>query len=254
MKKLLTILFALAMVLAVPAWGVQTFQGNVSGNAATVTTNANLTGPVTSTGNATVITEGNAHKAATMNLGTDKTVNGTDFTGTPPTGWAADNCALAAVGGQLQVTTTATALAYAYQNYATIAGHAYKFTVTFQKGTASGGGVIVGTNYYNSDIWSSGALTDATPTVHQVVIVAVGAQTFISLVGNGSASQTTYFDNVSFTEVPLTVNGDAYLTGNVRAVIPTFTDNAAAVAGGLVAGQLYRVNAATDPEPLYVVH
>ena len=36
--------------------------------------------------------------------------------------------------------------------------------------------------------------------------------------------------------------------------IPIFANNAAAIAGGLQAGDLYRVNASVDPEPLYIVH
>jgi len=53
-KKILIGVLSLFAMAAV-AWGAtQTFQGDITGNAATVTTNANLTGDVTSTGNATV--------------------------------------------------------------------------------------------------------------------------------------------------------------------------------------------------------
>ena len=45
-------------------------QTNISGNAATVTTNANLTGPVTSTGNATAIADGALSIAKTSGLQT----------------------------------------------------------------------------------------------------------------------------------------------------------------------------------------
>ncbi len=45
-------------VTAGPAWDGSTLTGNITGNAATVTTNANLTGPITSSGNATSITNG----------------------------------------------------------------------------------------------------------------------------------------------------------------------------------------------------
>lgn len=46
-------------------------QTNITGNAATVTTNANLTGPVTSTGNATAIADGAIAQAKVTSLVTD---------------------------------------------------------------------------------------------------------------------------------------------------------------------------------------
>ncbi len=48
------------------------------------------------------------------------------------------------------------------------------------------------------------------------------------------------------------------LTVNAKRVnlpfLPTYANNAAAIAGGLLVGDLYRVNAAIDPEPVYIVH
>lgn len=55
--------------------------GNISGNAATVTTNANLTGPVTSVGNATAIGNSSVTLGNITGLGTLATQNGT-FSGT----------------------------------------------------------------------------------------------------------------------------------------------------------------------------
>lgn len=48
-------------------WPSATFPGSITGNAATVTTNANLTGPVTSTGNATAIANGAISNAMLAN-------------------------------------------------------------------------------------------------------------------------------------------------------------------------------------------
>jgi len=91
--------------------------------------------------------------------------------------------------------------------------------------------------------------------------LSAGLHTF--LVVPSTTTIWIYFNNsaaakwgalVSFAEIPLKINGDVYFAGNARVVIPTFANNAAALAGGLVAGQLYRVNAAIDPEPIYIVH
>jgi len=48
MKKVLVFLTVIAFVFASGhVFGAQTFQGNLTGDAATATTNANLTGPIT---------------------------------------------------------------------------------------------------------------------------------------------------------------------------------------------------------------
>ena len=58
-------------------------QGSISGNAATVTTNANLTGVVTSTGNTTTIANGNITNAMWAgSIGNDKLSNSSFFVGT----------------------------------------------------------------------------------------------------------------------------------------------------------------------------
>ena len=36
--------------------------------------------------------------------------------------------------------------------------------------------------------------------------------------------------------------------------LPTYANNAAAIAGGLVPGQLYQVSTAVNPQPVYIVH
>ena len=45
--------------------------------------------------------------------------------------------------------------------------------------------------------------------------------------------------------------------GNVQlSYLPSYANNAAALSGGLVAGDLYRLSggSAVDPEPIYIVH
>jgi hypothetical protein len=41
---------------------------------------------------------------------------------------------------------------------------------------------------------------------------------------------------------------------NPELTLPIYANNAAAIAGGLVAGQLYQVNPAVNPQPVYTVH
>ena len=36
--------------------------------------------------------------------------------------------------------------------------------------------------------------------------------------------------------------------------LPTYANNAAAIAGGLVPGQMYQVSTAVNPQPVYIVH
>src|SRR5437899_8431457 len=68
-----------------PAWA-STQSLNTSGNAATVTTNANLTGPVTSSGNATTIASGNTYGAPTLSghITTSGSTPGISNCGTAP--------------------------------------------------------------------------------------------------------------------------------------------------------------------------
>lgn len=78
------LVFANSPVFTTPNIGSAT--GSISGNAATVTTNANLTGPVTSAGNATTITPAAVTLAMMANLAQDQFVGRvTASTGVPET-------------------------------------------------------------------------------------------------------------------------------------------------------------------------
>jgi hypothetical protein len=263
MKRLSVLLFSLIISMTPAAgWGAtQTFTGNVTGNAATVTTNANMAGDVVSVGNATTIKEAPVIKAVTLTPSTEKVNNGGFDSVT--TGWTASDGTIASVaGGQsgncLEVTMTASpSYAYAYQSIATTVGKKYLFSAYVKKGTATNGQILISNgNFYAADVWTKSGITDAGWTQYTTVITAANAATFITFVApTGSNTQTMLFDTVSLTELPLTVSGNAEITGNIGVnAIPVYSNNAAAIAGGLKAGQFYRVNAATDPEPLYIVH
>jgi len=259
-RRIILIVITLVLSLHVLAWGAsQTFQGNITGNAATVTTNANLTGDVTSTGNATTIKEAPAIKAPTLSAGSELVTNGTFPTDT--TGWTAvNNAVLSAAGGYLTITTGASDNPTARQTITTVSGKYYKFSVSHKNGTLGSGRISVGTAVYPNAGWNayydSGAVNNADWTTYGSILAVTGTSTVINLINTDSAGggKTDLYDTVTMNEVPLTIGGDAYSSGNIRIVIPTYPNNAAAIAGGLVPGQFYRVNAATDPEPLYIVH
>ena len=268
MKKLFLVTITL-LLLTSSVWGAsQTFQGNVTGNAATVTTNANLTGDVTSVGNATTIKEDPAIKAVTLNPGNELVTNGDMEAGV--TGWNAvlymatlteETGTKHAGAKSLKVTAgnPESDTSYFGAAFATVSGHKYivsSWMYNPTAGSATGFSLRVNST---ADL-SSGPATAASSATKDAwvnlthIFTASGATSYVGGNFTGVTGVYIYADDFSVTEVPLSVSGDAYLTGNARVVIPTFANNAAAIAGGLVAGQFYRVNAATDPEPLYIVH
>jgi hypothetical protein len=111
--------------------------------------------------------------------------------------------------------------------------------------------------------FTDGSLQVSNTTTHGNLLTGVGTSTMIFqanstthniAVYNRSVGSDFKVDSISLYEIPLTVSGDVFLDGNIRIVIPTYANNAAALAGGLIPGEFYRVNAATDPEPIYIVH
>lgn len=241
----------------------ETFQGNLTGNAATVTTNANLTGDVTSVGNATTIKEAPAISAVTFNQGSEKITNGGFVSVTAP--WAAIRATLASVAGgqvgnclELTVVSGTTQLAYldTPNGIATNSGKVYVVSLYIKSGTSGNEAFDAFAYSFGSAIIGSvSGVSSGSWVPYSFTFEAVaGATTGIYIRKDTATAGTMLFDSVSMKEVPAKINGDVYLTGNARVVIPTYANNAAAIAGGLVAGQLYRVNAATDPEPIYIVH
>jgi hypothetical protein len=75
----------------------------------------------------------------------------------------------------------------------------------------------------------------------------------VALLGSGGLSCNV--DNISLVPVPITADEIVNLNNSLK-LVPKgpFANNAAAIAGGCVVGELYYVNAATDPQPIYIVH
>lgn len=96
-----------ATVAGAPTWS-STQSLNTSGNAATVTTNANLTGPITSVGNATTIASGNTY--------TNPTLSGT-VGGTPT--WASSQAITLSTAAQPNVTSVGTLTGLTLSGYLT---------------------------------------------------------------------------------------------------------------------------------------
>ena len=248
MKRLLVAFFLLMLSANVFA-ASRSFRGDITGNAATVTTNANLTGDITSVGNATTVKDSLTINGVILNPGPTILTNGTFTT---DTGWTKDAGWTIADG--VAVATNVVNDDTIRQSYAATAGDVWLLSVTVSSFTGGTGGWWI----YNAadDQRTTGTFTgNGTSTV-----IFIPTQTETYTIGiSGATNFTANIDNLTMKKVAgsgvlSVVNGSVYLTGNIRIVIPTHANNAAAVAGGLKPGQLYRVNAATDPEPLYIVH
>lgn len=220
----------------------QTFNGSITGNAETVTTNANLTGDVTSSGNATTIKEAPVIKALTLNPGTQLQTSWNNYAGMYET-WASS-------GANITSAKNTSSAAYANGNILNlVVGKVYIVTINLT--INSGDAPTLETANITPTITGDIPTTTLIEGVNKIVFKAANSAIGLWI---GNTTNCDWSATFTVTELPLTVNNDIYLNGNMRVVIPTYPNNAAAIAGGLVAGQFYRVNAATDPEPLYIVH
>lgn len=190
--------------------------------------------------------------------GVERITNGAFTTNT--NGWTADTGTIASVAGGtsgncLQITQTSGATAYAYQVINTVAGKRYKLVFSHKNGTFTGR-LYLGSGITGTDVGFITTLNDAAWKQYVLYFTAVGSTTYVSFACPGS-SQTTLFDEVSVTQVAAGVAGDVSVTGIVQAAnaqltLSVFANNAAAIAGGLQVGQLYRNNA--DPDIVCIVH
>ena len=199
--------------------------------------------------------------------GTELVINGllfTDATGaTPPTGWTAAPAGLYTITDDgaghetcLKIACNATPTANpGIQQIATVVvDHYYQLQWDYKNGDATRVQADIGTSSTGGQYTY---LTNAATAWKTIVFIfkATTVSCYLNFRTVAAVSgKYGLFDNITMKELPLAVEGDVFCTGNARVVIPTYTDNAAAIAGGLVAGQFYRVNAAIDPEPLYIVH
>ncbi len=83
------------------------------------------------------------------------------------------------------------------------------------------------------------------------IFKAVANDNFIILKSTGAFTGSL---TVSLREVPINCQANLWVERNIRAALPIFANNAAAIAAGLQVGEFYRINAATDPEPVFIVH
>ena len=205
------------------------------------------------------VQESESVQALSLLAGSEMTVNGGFDSGTD--GWIPFAGAILSseAGGQsgncLQVKCDAigTINALTYQHHVTVVGKAYMVTLYCKKGTAEGYLARVGLSAAMSEYASfSGA--DAGWVQKTVVFIATTIQTTVTLYANSSAdhaNEYSLYDGVSFKELPLNVYGDIYLSGNARINVPSFANNAAAIAGGLIVGQFYLI---TGGDIVGIVH
>lgn len=122
-------------------------------------------------------------------------------------GWTAGTGATLAsvadgkVGNCLRVTCDATPNRYGYQNITELTiGKIYKVIVYFEKGTASGGFIKIGTSENGIQYGSQTGLIATAFTAYEFVFVATATNVYITL-GSEQASTTAFFDEVSLYEL-----------------------------------------------------
>lgn len=191
---------------------IGTATGSITGNAATVTTNANLTGPVTSVGNATAIADGALAIAKLANIATDRLL-GRDTAGSG----AVEELT---VGGGVEFTTT---------------GGIQRAALTGDV-TASAGS--------NSTTIAAAAVSLAKMAnlAQDQFIGRVTASTGVPETATITAAARTVLDDTTVSDMVDTLGGGA-ATGTgvlVRATSPTFTTPNIGSATGSISG-----NAAT---------
>ncbi len=90
----------------------------------------------------------------------------------------------------------------AFQDRTTIVGRMYKLTAYFQKGTATGGKILVGTTSNNVEIFESAQFTDVAFDQKTIIFIATETTTRITLRSDDTSNGTiSYFDTVVLEEI-----------------------------------------------------
>ncbi len=209
-----------------------TLNQNTTGNAATTTTNANLTGPVTSTGNATAIADAALSIAKTSGLQSALDLKAPlaspALTGTPttPTATAGDSTTQIASTAFVQQAVRSVPSKEA-SNYATTAALP---AIVYANGTAGQGATLTGV--------AVGALVvdGGSPTVGQRILVKNQVSTF----QNGIYDVTATGSGVAM--FVLTRSADFNQAGDIKTGATTYV-----VSGTTYTGTTWDVNSADNP-------
>ncbi|MFQ1700209.1 hypothetical protein ACJ5NV_06405 [Loktanella agnita] len=157
------------------------------------------------------------------------------------------------VGNALEITRIGAPQGYCRQRLAVDTGKKYNVSIFFKNGTAPSrlflSKATFADGYYTGGTFV--ALNNASWTRYETTLVAETEVLFITLQVGGVAPGACMIDEVEIKAVPLTVGGDVLIKGGVAATLSTYANNAAAIAGGLVAGDFYTTGG--DPAEVCVV-
>ena len=151
------------------------------------------------------------------------------------------------IGGGVATATSVSGNIALQQNITNnaVIGCVYKITFTISNYTS---GTLIA--YINGSLVNYTYTSNGTKTI---IYTKDALDNSFSILGSGGLSCDV--DNISMTPIPITSEELGYFEKSIR-IVPRgpYANNAAAVAAGLVVGELYYVNAATDPQPVYIVH
>jgi hypothetical protein len=139
-------------------------------------------------------------------LGSELVTNGAFDT--DASGWTATNGSVSVSGGEATLTRSSSSAVYStlHRSITTEVGKTYYCSIEWRGGTSPKFSIQAGTTARALDLGSSG-IGDAPPAVGETVdfaFVATGTTTWITVVGDDTASTTTTasFDNISVRELP----------------------------------------------------